>query len=119
MFIETILKMKIEILDPCCFVKIFSKDRHFLNKNRPHLSKSNPFIFKIDSILRVFPDAKFVFLVRDPLETLPSYFSLQENVKFHNGSDFDASDVKFSIDRARDENSTNAQKGLFKGHKFS
>ena len=42
-------------------------------------------------------------------------FQLQENVKFHNGSDFDASDVKFSIDRARDENSTNAQKGLFKG----
>ena len=42
-------------------------------------------------------------------------FQLQEDVKFHNGSDFDASDVKFSIDRARDENSTNAQKGLFKG----
>ena len=42
-------------------------------------------------------------------------FQLEENVKFHDGSDFDASDVKFSIDRARDENSTNAQKGLFKG----
>ena len=42
-------------------------------------------------------------------------FKLQENVKFHNGNDFDASDVQFSINRARDENSTNAQKGLFKG----
>ena len=42
-------------------------------------------------------------------------FKLQENVKFHNGNDFDASDVQFSINRARDENSTNAQKGLLKG----
>ena len=66
------------------FCKNFFQRQAYLNKNRPHLSKSNPFIFKIDSILRVFPDAKFVFLVRDPLETLPSYFSLQENVKFGN-----------------------------------
>ncbi len=66
------------------FCKDFFQRQAYLNKNRPHLSKSNPFIFKIDSILRVFPDAKFVFLVRDPLETLPSYFSLQENVKFGN-----------------------------------
>ncbi len=66
------------------FCKDFFQRQAFLHKNRPHLSKSNPFIFKIDSILRVFPDAKFVFLVRDPLETIPSYFSLQENVKFAN-----------------------------------
>ncbi len=42
-------------------------------------------------------------------------FSLQQNVKFHDGSDFDASDVKFSLDRARAETSTNAQKQLFTG----
>jgi peptide/nickel transport system substrate-binding protein len=36
-------------------------------------------------------------------------------VKFHDGTDFDADDVKFSLDRARAENSTNAQKGLFAG----
>ena len=66
------------------FCKDFFQRQAFLNKNRPHLSKSNPFIFKIDSILRVFPDAKFVFLIRDPLDTIPSYFFLQENVKFGN-----------------------------------
>ena len=66
------------------FVKDFFQRQAYLHKNRRHLSKSNPFIFKIDSILKVFPDAKFVFLVRDPLETIPSYFSLQENVKFGN-----------------------------------
>ena len=40
-------------------------------------------------------------------------FKLHTGVKFHDGTDFDASDVKFSLDRARADNSTNAQKGLF------
>lgn len=40
-------------------------------------------------------------------------FSLQPGVKFHDGADFTAEDVKFSLDRAMAEGSTNAQKGLF------
>ncbi|MBL8585069.1 MAG: ABC transporter substrate-binding protein [Rhizobiaceae bacterium] len=40
-------------------------------------------------------------------------FKLHAGVKFHDGTTFDAEDVKFSLDRARAENSTNAQKGLF------
>src|SRR5262245_59393141 len=40
-------------------------------------------------------------------------FKLHANVKFHDGTAFDAQDVKFSLDRARSEKSTNAQKGLF------
>ena len=42
-------------------------------------------------------------------------FKLAEGVKFHDGTDFDAEDVKFSLDRARAEDSANAQKGLFEG----
>lgn len=42
-------------------------------------------------------------------------FTLQRGVKFHDGSNFDGADVKFSLDRARAENSTNAQKQLFTG----
>ncbi len=41
-------------------------------------------------------------------------FHLAEGVKFHDGTDFDAYDVKFSFNRARAKNSTNAKKYIFK-----
>ncbi len=40
-------------------------------------------------------------------------FNLKSGVKFHDGTDFDAGDVVFSFDRARGEDSVNAQKPLF------
>jgi peptide/nickel transport system substrate-binding protein len=40
-------------------------------------------------------------------------FKLRPDVKFHNGTPFDSSIVKFSLDRARAEDSTNAQKQFF------
>ncbi len=40
-------------------------------------------------------------------------FALRTGVTFHDGASFEASDVVFSLDRARAEESTNAQKGLF------
>ena len=42
-------------------------------------------------------------------------FTLVEGATFHDGTAFDAEDVKFSLDRARAEDSTNAQKALFAG----
>lgn len=40
-------------------------------------------------------------------------FHLNTGVSFHDGTAMDAEDVKFSLDRARAEDSTNAQKALF------
>ncbi len=40
-------------------------------------------------------------------------FRLQDGVTFHDGTTFDAADVKFSLDRARAADSVNAQKQLF------
>ncbi|SEP85088.1 ABC transporter substrate-binding protein [Thalassovita taeanensis] len=42
-------------------------------------------------------------------------FKLHGGVLFHDGSTMDAEDVKFSLDRARAEDSVNAQKALFAG----
>ncbi len=42
-------------------------------------------------------------------------FALHDGVTFHDGTTMDAGDVVFSLDRARAEDSTNAQKALFDG----
>lgn len=42
-------------------------------------------------------------------------FKLRDGVSFHDGTAMDGEDVKFSLDRARAEDSTNAQKALFAG----
>ncbi|MEM5583896.1 ABC transporter substrate-binding protein [Roseibium sp. AS2] len=42
-------------------------------------------------------------------------FTLQDGVKFHDGTDLTSEDVKFSLDRARSDDSQNAQKALFAG----
>ena len=40
-------------------------------------------------------------------------FTLRPNARFHDGTALDASDVVFSLDRARGDDSVNAQKPLF------
>lgn len=40
-------------------------------------------------------------------------FYLRDGVRFHDGIAFDSADVMFTLNRARAENSTNAQKGFF------
>ena len=42
-------------------------------------------------------------------------FTLRDGVTFHDGTAMDAEDVKFTLDRARAEDSANAQKALFEG----
>jgi hypothetical protein len=45
------------------------------NSNKKFLSKNPTFCPKVDSLYEFFPDAKIIYLVRNPLETIPSIIS--------------------------------------------
>ena len=60
----------------------------------------------------VQPDLATSWEISD--DNLTYTFSLAQGVKYHDGSDFDATDVKFSFDRAMAEDSVNPSKKIFK-----
>ncbi|HZH29094.1 MAG TPA: ABC transporter substrate-binding protein [Azospirillaceae bacterium] len=66
---------------------------------------------RIDRSGNVVPGLADSWTVSD--DGLTYTFRLRPNVKFHDGTEFDSTVVKFSYDRARAPDSTNAQKGYF------
>ena len=72
-----------------------------------------------EGLTRFAPDGSIVPALAEGWEVsddgLTWTFSLHEGVSFHDGTGFDAEDVKFSLDRARADDSANAQKALFAG----
>jgi len=66
---------------------------------------------RIDQDGAVQPQLAMDWTVSD--DGLTYTFNLKSSVKFHDGTDLDASDVVFSFERAMAEDSVNAQKGLF------
>jgi peptide/nickel transport system substrate-binding protein len=67
---------------------------------------------RIDKNGAVKPALAVSWTVSDDQKTYT--FTLQKGVSFHDGASFEAEDVVFSLDRARAEDSVNAQKALFK-----
>ena len=65
-----------------------------VHRHRPHgkrfVLKDPTHTFFVDSILEVFPDARFVFIHRDPVETLTSICSLHAYARSVFSSDVDA-----------------------------
>ncbi len=60
----------------------------------------------------VLPDLATSWTISD--DKLTYTFALAQGVKFHDGTDFTAEDVKFSFDRAMAEDSVNPSKKIFK-----
>jgi hypothetical protein len=53
-----------------------SRQLQFHGGERALLSKNPSFVMKIHSLAEEFPDAKFVYLIRNPFETIPSLLKL-------------------------------------------
>ncbi len=92
----------------------------------PHLDPTSAAAGAIDSVLysnvfegltrfasdgSIIPGLAQSWMISD--DGLTYTFKLAEGVTFHDGTTMDAEDVKFSLDRARAEDSANAQKALF------
>ena len=94
----------------------------------PHLDPTSAAAGAIDSVLysnvfegltrfasdgSIIPGLAQSWVISD--DGLTYTFTLAEGVTFHDGTTMDAEDVKFSLDRARAEDSANAQKALYAG----
>jgi peptide/nickel transport system substrate-binding protein len=94
----------------------------------PHLDPTSAAAGAIDSVLysnvfegltRFMSDGSVVAGLAESWEIdedgTTYIFNLRDGVTFHDGSAMEAEDVKFTLDRARAEDSANAQKSLFDG----
>jgi peptide/nickel transport system substrate-binding protein len=70
-----------------------------------------------EGLTRFAPDGSIIPALAESWEIsedgLTYTFHLHDGVKFHDGTDFDAEDVKFSLERINAEGSLNAQKQLY------
>jgi len=66
-----------------------SRQLCFHGGGRAFLSKNPAFVMKIQSLAEEFPDAKFVYLIRNPFETIPSLLKLMQTVWLSLGLDSD------------------------------
>ncbi len=66
-----------------------SRQLYFHGGGRTLLSKNPSFVMKIRSLAEEFPDAKFVYLIRNPFETIPSLLKLLNTIWLGLGLDSD------------------------------
>jgi hypothetical protein len=55
---------------------LYSDGRHPEVDQRHYLAKNPAFTFRIDTLLEQFPDARFVYIMRNPLDMIPSFVSI-------------------------------------------
>lgn len=62
------------------FLKNCFKRQIYDTGKKQIFAKMNFSIFRIQTLLKHFPDAKFIFLIRSPMDTIPSHLSAQRTV---------------------------------------
>jgi hypothetical protein len=64
-----------------CLLKKILREPGLCSDSPPWIVSKNPaFTHKTGHLLKVFPDARFIYLIRSPLETIPSRLSLIRNI---------------------------------------
>ena len=64
-----------------CLLKKIMREPALCSGNPPWIVSKNPaFTHKTGHLLKVFPDARFIYLIRTPLETIPSRLSMIRNI---------------------------------------
>jgi omega-hydroxy-beta-dihydromenaquinone-9 sulfotransferase len=80
------------------FYKECVRRQLYLNgADRTHLSKNPTFTGRIESLIETFPDARFVVLMRDPRETIPSLLKLLQRTWHGGGWDDEAIDGSIRV----------------------
>ena len=79
------------------FLEEYIKRQTAKQKQDRMLIKSNPSIFRIKQILKAFPDAKFIYIVRAPDDAILSFFSFHD--KYLNGRITDEEHKKYFIEK--------------------
>ncbi|MEM9162385.1 MAG: sulfotransferase, partial [Cyanobacteria bacterium P01_F01_bin.4] len=64
------------------FKQCLQRQVYYTGKQRV-IAKPNYSVYRLKTLMAAFPDAKFIYLVRSPYKTLPSYFSLHRNMFDH------------------------------------
>lgn len=59
-----------------CLQRHLYAHRNSATRKRHYLAKGPAFSAKVGTLLQWFPDAKFIYLVRDPVDVIPSYISV-------------------------------------------
>jgi hypothetical protein len=59
---------------------LYSDGRHPDGLRRHYLAKNPSFTFRIETLLEQFPDARFVYIMRNPLDVIPSLTSITKFV---------------------------------------
>ena len=67
------------------------RNMHFKNKSR-FIVKSSTFTLRVETLVKRYPDCKLIYVIRDPVETIPSGMSLLTGVLEQSYDVFNATD---------------------------
>ena len=79
------------------YAECIKRQLYLSGKEKIHLSKNPTFCGRVESLIETFPDARFVVMLRDPSDTIPSLLKLLQRTWKHAGWETDAIDASLRV----------------------